>query len=55
MLDQLLGNNSRDGSGLPVGENTAIRSEYEGRGRLSITFAMSSASYSFAPARMASR
>jgi hypothetical protein len=46
---------SLDGSGLPVGENTAIRSSDEGRGRLLITLAMSSASNSFAPARMASR
>jgi hypothetical protein len=55
MLDQLLRNGSLDGSGHPVGENTATRSSYEGRGRLSITFAMSSPSNSFAPARMASR
>jgi hypothetical protein len=31
----------RVGSDLPVGENTALRSSYEGRGRRSITFAMS--------------
>jgi hypothetical protein len=39
---------------LPVGENTVIRSSYEGHGRRSITLAMSLASNSFAPA-MASR
>jgi hypothetical protein len=55
MLDQLLGDGSLDGSGLPVGLNTAMHSSYEGRGRLSITLAMSLASNSFAPARMASR
>jgi hypothetical protein len=32
ILDQILGKGSLDGSGLPVGENTAIRSSYEGRG-----------------------
>jgi len=47
MLDQLLRNDALDGSGLPVGENTAIHSSYEGLGRRSITLAMSSASYSF--------
>jgi hypothetical protein len=55
VLDQLLGNGSLDGSGLPVGLNTDILSSYEGRGRRSITLAMSLASNSFAPARMASR
>jgi hypothetical protein len=55
MLDQLLGNGSLDGSGLPVGENTDIRSSYDGLGRRTITLAMSLASNSFAPARMASR
>jgi hypothetical protein len=55
MLDQLLRNGSLDGSGLPLGKNTAIRSSYEGRGRRSITLAMSLASHSDAPAKMASR
>jgi len=38
---RLLVNGFLDRTGLPVGENTAIRSSYEGRGRRSITFAMS--------------
>jgi hypothetical protein len=41
MLDQLLRNGSLDGSGLPLGKNTATRSSYEGVGRRSITLAMS--------------
>jgi len=36
-LDQFLRNSSLDGTGRPVGENTALRSSYEGRGRRSIT------------------
>jgi hypothetical protein len=55
MLHELFENGSLDGAGLPAGENTATRSSYEGRGHRSITLAMSSASNSFAPARMASR